>query len=370
MTNLTRNGILALGAAVLLAAGTADAQPTKESLKCSSGKLKIYGKDVGAKIKCYSKATSKGEEVDPLCLSKAETKTSEAFGKAELKGGCPLDGNPAGNLTNTLARVNAYVNLVNTAVGVAGPNKCQSKKLGAVGKLAAALFNCESKAASKNVAVDQVKCVQKSIDKLTSAFTKEETKSGNDCTTTTGDGPAQASEAQDVVRLQTVATPRFDGCGNRLVIAPETCDDGNAENFDSCPTDCTVDFCSPISGSNRTVTLVTSTADLAAVTVNLDYPEGKVSLPGVGDDIPGGIVTPIAGTASTNDFDHALRHVQFDVFNFGTTAITTFAFENCSGATAPAPGEFPCTVVDAGAEDGMGGFVPVTGATCSVTVAP
>lgn len=369
MTNLTRNGILALGAAILLAAGTADAQPTKESLTCSSAKLKAYGKDVGAKIKCYSKATSKGEPVDPLCLAKAETKTTEAFDKAELKGGCPVDGNPSGNLTNTLARLNAYVNLVNTAVGVAGPNKCQSKKLGAVSKLAAGLFNCESKAAKKNVAVDQVKCVQKAIDKLTSGFTKEETKSGNDCTTT-GDGGTQVGEAQDVVRLQTVATPRFDGCGNRLVIAPETCDDGNAEHFDNCPTDCTVDFCSPITGSSRTVTLVTSTADLAAITVNLDYPEGKVSLPGIGGDIPGGIVTPIAGTASTNDFDHALRHVQFDVFNFGVTDITTFAFENCSGATAPTAGEFTCTVVDAGAEDGLGGFVPVTGATCSVTVAP
>lgn len=369
MTNLTRNGILALGAAMLLAAGTADAQPTKESLKCSSAKLTTYGKDVDAKIKCYSKATSKGEPVDPECLSKAETKTSEAFDKAELKGGCPLDGNPAGNLTNTLARLNAYVNLVNTAVGVAGPNKCQSKKLGEAGKLAAALFNCDSKAAKKNEPVDQVKCVQKSIDKLTSAFTKEETKSGTDCTTT-GDSGAQAGEAQDVVRIQTTVTPRFDGCGNRLVIAPETCDDGNAEHFDSCPTDCTVDFCSPISGSSRTVTLVTSSADLASVTVNLDYPEGKVSLPGIGGDIPAGIVTPIAGTASTNDYDHALRHVQFDVFNFGTTDITTFAFENCSGATAPTPEEFNCTVVDAGAEDGMGGFVPVTGVTCLVTVAP
>jgi cysteine-rich repeat protein len=370
MTNILRNGVLAAGAAALLAAGAADAQPTKESLNCSSAKLKAYGKDVGAKIKCYAKAAGTDDPLDPLCLSKAETKTTQAFDKAELKGGCPTDGNPNGDITNTLARLNAYVGAVNTALApTTPPSKCQSKKLGAAGKLAAALFNCESKAAKKNIAVDQVKCVQKSIDKLVAAFGKEEAKAGNDCTTT-GDATAQVGEAQDMVRIQTVYTPRFDGCGNDLVLAPETCDDGNVDDGDFCPSDCIVDFCSPVPSSSRTVTVVTSTPDLAAITLLLDYPEGKVSLPGTCGDIPSGIITPVAGTAQGNDFDHALRYVQFDVFNFGTTDIATLAFEDCSGATVPAPGEFSCTVIDAGAEDGLGGFVPVLGATCSVTVAP
>jgi hypothetical protein len=35
---------------------------------------------------------------------------------------------------------------------------------------------------------------------------------------------------------------------------------------------------------------------------------------------------------------------------------------------APTAGEFSCAVVDAGQQDGMGGFQSVSGVTCSVTV--
>ena len=87
--------------------------------------------------------------------------------------------------------------------------------------------------------------------------------------------------------------------------------------------------------------------------MNLDYPEGKVNLEGIGGDIPPGVVTPLFGSASTNDFDHALRHVQFDAFDFGDTSIATFAFKDCNGAMAPVPGDFTCSVADAGQEDGV-----------------
>jgi cysteine-rich repeat protein len=375
MTNLTRTGILAIGAAALLVAGPAGAQPTKESLKCSSTKLKIYSKDVASLLKCEEKAVLKGEPVDPACVLKATDKTTDAFAKAELKGGCPTDASTApiegGNLLNTRARLSAYVASVTAALAPnPGPSKCQASKLKAVGKLTSSLFNCESKAAAKNVAVDQVKCVQKAIDKLADpvkgAFAKAEAKPPCD---TTGDAATRVGEAQEVVRDQTVLTPRFNGCGNKLIRSPETCDDGNTENFDNCPSDCTVDFCAPTAGV-RNVILVTSRPDLSAVTVNLDYPEGKVNLQGIGGDIPAGIVTPFFGSSSTNDFDHALRHVQFDAFDFGGQNIAQFAFNDCNGATPPVGGDFTCTVVDAGQEDGVGGFQTVSGATCSVTVLP
>ena len=61
MKNLSRTGLLALGAAALLVAGPADAQPTKASLKCASTKLKIYSKDVASLLKCYEKAVKKGD---------------------------------------------------------------------------------------------------------------------------------------------------------------------------------------------------------------------------------------------------------------------------------------------------------------------
>jgi len=375
MKNLSRTGLLALGAAALLVAGPADAQPTKASLKCSSTKLKIYSKDVKSLLKCTETAVKKGESVDPACVLKALDKTTDAFVKAELKGGCPTDASTApivsGDLPNTRARLDAYITATNAALAPnPGTSKCQAAKLKETGKLVSTLFNCESKAAAKNVAVDQVKCVQKAVDKMTAAFAKAETKPPCD---TVNDAITQVGEAQDVVRIQTANTPRFDGCGNKLTRSPETCDDGNTENFDDCPADCTVDFCALPLGGTRTVTLVTSRPDLSAVEVNLDYPEGKVNLEGIGGDIPPGVVTPLFGSASTNDFDHALRHVQFDLFDFGDTNVATFAFKDCNGAVAPVPGDFTCSVTSAGQEiPGLpnGDFQPVAGVTCSVTVAP
>ncbi len=143
----------------------------------------------------------------------------------------------------------------------------------------------------------------------------------------------------------------------------ESCDDGNREHFDSCPSDCRVEFCAA-TGAVREVTIVTSTPDLASIILNLDYPEGKVNLVGTGTGIPPGTITPAAGTAQGNDFDHALRFVMFDAFNFGTTSIATIQFDDCDGAVPPTPAEFGCTVEQAGDES----FQPVAGVTCSVTI--
>ncbi len=365
MTKFIRTGILSLGGVLLLVAGSADAQPTKESLACSSAKLKAYSKYAGGQIKCYSKAVSKALAVDPLCLSKNATKLTDSFNKAVLKGGCPTEGEPEGNLANSFIRLDAYVNTVQTnlSVGVVPPgNKCQSKKLGAVSKLAASLFNCESKAAKKNEPVDQVKCVDKAQTKAQQAFTKEETKVGNDCTTT-NDYITEGGNATDVVRIQTFFTPRFDGCGNRIVTAPENCDDGNTSDADFCPSDCNVESCVP-TATLQQVTLVTTDPDIAATDIFLDYPEGKLSLEGSGGAVTPGRVVPFAGSFDVFDFDHAFNYVGFDLFNFGTTSIATIDFNTCTGALPATAGEFACTVNSATDDTGL----DVEGVTCSVTV--
>jgi hypothetical protein len=61
--------------------------PPSRSL-CSSGELKAAGKKLKAKMNCYAKAAKKFQPVDPTCLSKAETKFTTAFEKAELKADC------------------------------------------------------------------------------------------------------------------------------------------------------------------------------------------------------------------------------------------------------------------------------------------
>src|SRR5262249_5897315 len=59
--------------------------------KCTSAKLKAVGKGAGGGLNCYSKAVGKAIAVDQLCLSKASTGVTTAFGKADLKGACAGD---------------------------------------------------------------------------------------------------------------------------------------------------------------------------------------------------------------------------------------------------------------------------------------
>lgn len=63
--------------------------------KCAAAKLKAAGKKVSSKLKCQAKAAGSGATVDPACLTKAESKFTQAFLKAEAKGGCTTVGDGA-----------------------------------------------------------------------------------------------------------------------------------------------------------------------------------------------------------------------------------------------------------------------------------
>jgi cysteine-rich repeat protein len=386
----------ALAGAILLAAGatTADAQATKESLKCASTKLKTVGKDVASKFTCYSKAVKNGVAVDPLCLSKAETKTQASFQKAIDKGGCATDADffdqneecpaPVAPVGDTIpdGQIGSILNVINCgyptvsglddviADAIPTPttaSKCTSKKVGALGKFAGALYKCESKAASKDIATDEA-CVDKAIGEFNSTVAKEEAKTPNDCQTT-GDGEFLSSEVFRTFQRLAPLMPRLAGCGNGLVTSSaggafpvETCDDGNIVNFDSCPSDCTIDACTPTSNP-RPVTAVISDATAAVVTIELDYPEGKVNLPGLGFEAD--VTNVTAGLLDVLDFEHAIRLLASDAASFGQTQIATLNFVDCQGATPPVVGDFTCTVKDAA---GPGGVPPLPNTTCTVTI--
>jgi cysteine-rich repeat protein len=156
-------------------------------------------------------------------------------------------------------------------------------------------------------------------------------------------------------------------CGNGLVVAPETCDDGNTNNNDSCPADCIIDDCTPLGGTDRTISVTFSGSDsVAGMTILLDYPEGKVSIPGSGGGVPSGIITdlPDGSFGNANDLDHALRELVAAGAAFPTGLLFRVHFEDCQAASAPSAGEFTCTVVSASDPDSQ----PVGGVTCAVTV--
>src|SRR5262245_32186765 len=84
--------------------------------KCTSAKLKAAGKGAGGGLKCYSKAAGKAIVVDQLCLSKASTGVTTAFGKADLKGACAGDPAVVNNEIN-----NGCVLLVNGQLPAKAP---------------------------------------------------------------------------------------------------------------------------------------------------------------------------------------------------------------------------------------------------------
>jgi cysteine-rich repeat protein len=157
-------------------------------------------------------------------------------------------------------------------------------------------------------------------------------------------------------------------CGNGTTEAGEDCDDGNTSNEDTCPADCTIDPCSP-TGTPGPIASVNFTVpagvDVAGLTVFVDYPEGKVSLPGSGASASGAITnTPPGAFAQVNDFDHALREVIASGSAITPGLLFRMNFEACTGAPAPVAGDFTCQVTDA--SDPLGNTV--TGVTCAVTV--
>jgi hypothetical protein len=103
------------------------------------------------------------------------------------------------------------------------------------------------------------------------------------------------------------------------------------------------------------------------MTVFVDYPEGKVSLPGSGAFASGWISnTPPGAFATANDFDHALREVIASGSAIAPGLLFRMNFQACQGAAAPTAGEFTCLVTDAA--DPLGNTVG--GVTCTVSLGP
>ena len=156
-------------------------------------------------------------------------------------------------------------------------------------------------------------------------------------------------------------------CGNGNISGAETCDDGNTNNQDACPSDCIIDTCAPNAGSDFTVSVnFAGSENVAGMTVFLDYPEGAVSIPGSGSGIPAGIITDLPGFAfgSSNDLDHALIQAVVDTAAYPSGLLFKVHFETCGLVPAPVAGDFACTVLSAG-DDAL---VPVPGVTCSVSI--
>jgi cysteine-rich repeat protein len=409
---MTKNALrtslmLVAGAAVLVTAATAGAQAP--SAKCEAAKLKCANGYWTGLIGCTSKDSGKPDAVKLAdCNAKSQVKwdggadsTKGCFAKAEAKPPCLTTGD--------LGPIESQVQNAVTQLAILDPastlSKCASGQKKCVSKLAKALLTCAGKNATKPDPVATAACYQKAEDKFTGGldpakgcFAKLENKVPNDCIAT-GLSADILEDTQQVADLLTTALQcgngnvdageqcddgnqvcgdactdlcRVEQCGDGVQTCGESCDDGNTSNADTCPADCDIDACTPNVPSSQVATVsFNAPSTVSGISVVLDYPEGKVVVSGSGPLATGIFGLPAGTSFAPNDLDHALRLAITNNNTFGGFGTSGQLFKvdflTCSGASAPVPGDFTCTVL--GASGPAPGFADLTaGTTCSVTV--
>ena len=156
-------------------------------------------------------------------------------------------------------------------------------------------------------------------------------------------------------------------CGNCNVDPGETCDDGNTADGDACPANCVIESCAVDTTTHQDVSLHLTTSasvTVGALTVLLDYPEGKVRLP---------MTTPPSGVIDQpNDLTYALKDPLIDstfadgIPANGAGAMLQIAFDGCQGTSPPTAADYKCTILDAADESGTSIDLAMLG--CTVTV--
>ncbi len=157
-------------------------------------------------------------------------------------------------------------------------------------------------------------------------------------------------------------------CGNGKIDSGETCDDGNVVDGDACPANCSISACAVSGSATASVSFsLPAGANVAGLTVYLDYPEGSVQVPGVGSQAANAINNTPANTVFTpNDLNYALRVVltENDNMQIASGALFDVTLNRCNSQPLPAASAFNCRVESASSTTAGNN---VYGATCAVT---
>jgi hypothetical protein len=155
-----------------------------------------------------------------------------------------------------------------------------------------------------------------------------------------------------------------------MVETPETCDDGNTQDGDFCPSNCIIATCNDpqFEGARRNVDVSVGATlgtgqKLGTVRVLLNYPEGVVIISGSADAVEGLSMTPAGANCIPNDLDYALLQGCLSFSGYNPGLFTRIAFVTCGGTPPPTAGDFGCTILEA--TDQLGANVT---ATCTVSL--
>jgi hypothetical protein len=211
-------------------AGTALAQN-----KCAAAKLRSVGKSSKCLLGLEAKEAKTGTAPDPSRIQRCKDQLVSAFSANETNGGCLTTGD-ADAIGN---KIDAFVADVDAELYSGGADACAWAKLKAAGKLAACLLGLEAKAAAKGTPVDGFK-VSKCSEKLSTAFTRAETKGG--CNTTADAGSVTSKVDAFVVDADaelsgSPTTTSTTATSTTTTTSPDPCGD----TFPSCNGSCPID---------------------------------------------------------------------------------------------------------------------------------
>ena len=199
----------------------------------------------------------------------------------------------------------------------------------------------------------------------TTSTTTTTTTTTTTITTTTAVPTTTTSASSTTTTTTTLAG---ETCGNGVVDPGETCDDGNRLDDDACPSNCVIAACTLEAGSSVPIDIVVNPSPdgpgVAGVIFFLDYPEGKIGLPGSGRVNERVRNTPRGALVATNDRDYGIRVVVAATSDLPTERVMTLDFERCEGASPPTAADFGCTVIEAADRFGT----ELEGVTCGVIV--
>ncbi len=176
----------------MLVLGAAFEASGEEGSACPSRKVQAAARKAEGRLRCHEKAANLGAAVDPACFTRAETKFTEGFARAESKPPCFATGDAAA----VEAQIDGFVDALAASLRpTQAASRCAAKKLRASAKKASGKLTCHRRAISSGQRVGGL-CLAKETLKFGERFAAAEERP--DCLTT-GDGAATEAAIDDFV---------------------------------------------------------------------------------------------------------------------------------------------------------------------------
>jgi hypothetical protein len=197
---------------------------------CLSQQIRYSGTTCRGIARCYSRAYRKGLAVDQTCLDQREAEIQSRFALIESQGDCLTE--PAGaTVSNTLD-----TDLAAQAAAIGTGARCESGKIGAIGRACKQLFSCYARAVDGSAPVDPF-CLDKASLKMEDVYDRLESKYGANCTNLNdfaahdADNVSMAEDVYDYLRNTGTTTTTTSMSTSTTTLPPSCLEDGS---FTAC----------------------------------------------------------------------------------------------------------------------------------------